>query len=461
MNRLIAWFAQNSIAPNLMMVLILAGGLLTIPRLKQEVFPEFSSDVVVVTVEYRGAAPEEVEEGVCLRVEEAIYGLAGIKRITSQAREGMGTVTVELLPGTSANQLLDEVKSRVDAIDTFPDETEKPIVEELTLRRQVIDVDVSGQADERSLRSVSERVRDDLSSLPGISLVTLAGARPYEISIEVPEQTLQRHGLSLADVAQTVRRSSLDLPGGTVKTAGGHILLRTKGQAYSGREFEEITLLSRRDGTRIRLGEVATVVDGFEDTDQAAFFDGEPAIVAQVFRVGEQSALDIAETVKKYIAENSHRVPEGIKLTTWQDDAAVLASRLGLLIDNGLAGLALVCLLLALFLRFELALWVAIGIPISFLGAVWLLPALDISVNLISLFAFIVVLGIVVDDAIIVGENVFAHREKGKPFLRAAIDGALEVGTPVVISIMTSVAAFKPLIFDEGMMGKFMSVCLI
>ncbi len=458
LHRWIDWFAHNGIAANLLMVLIFAGGLLTLPRLKQEVFPEFSSDRILTTVEYRGAAPEEVEEGVCVRIEEAVYGLAGIKRITSNAREGMGTVNIELLPGTDTAVLLDQVKARVDAIDTFPEETEQPVVEELTLRRQVIDVAVSGKTDERSLRLVAERVRDEISALPGISLVKLANARPYEVSIEVSEEALRRHGLTFADVALAVRRSSLDLPGGSIKTRGGEILLRTKGQAYRGDEFELLTLISRRDGTRLLLSDVATVIDAFEDTEQESYFDGERAILLQVFRVGDQSALEIAATVKEYVAAASTRVPHGISLTTWQDDAAILESRLGLLVNNGLMGLAFVCILLALFLRPALAFWVALGIPLSFLGSVWLLPALDISVNLISLFAFIIVLGIVVDDAIVVGENVHAEMERGKSALEAAITGTRAVSVPVVFAILTTVAAFGPLLTVPGNTGKIMKV---
>ncbi len=458
MNRIVTWFASNGIASNLLMALILVGGAATVPRLKQEVFPELSSDRIQIRVEYLGAAPDEVEEGVCQRVEEAIYGLAGIKRITSTAREGLGSVDVELLPGVDAGRILNDVKTRVDGIDTFPAETEKPIVEEVVLRRQVIEVAVSGNTDERSLRVVAERVRDDLAALPEISVVDLAGARPYEISIEVAEETLRRHGLTFDDLARAIRRSSLDLPGGSVKTDGGEILIRTKGQAYREDEFAQITVLSRADGTRLRIGEIARVIDGFRDTDQASRFDGERTVLVQVFRVGDQGALDIADAVHDYVKSAQHRVPEGISLTTWQDDSAVLRSRLGLLVENGLVGLALVCLSLALFLRLSLALWVAWGIPLSFLGAIWLLPSLDVSVNLISLFAFIVVLGLVVDDAIIVAESIYSELRSGKPPLRAAIDGARSVTAPVCFAVLTSVAAFSPLLGVPGNMGQVMAV---
>jgi multidrug efflux pump subunit AcrB len=286
----------------------------------------------------------------------------------------------------------------------------------------------------------------------------LANARPYEVSIEVSEEVLRRYGLTLDDVASAVRRSSLDLPGGSIRAESGEILLRTKGQAYLGEEFEKLALISRIDGTIIRLGDVATVVDGFEETDQRARFDGNPAVLIQVFRVGGQSALEVAESVKKYIVEAQSRVPEGITLTTWQDDSRVLRSRLDLLLRNGRAGFVLVVLILALFLRLKLSFWASLGIPISFLGTLLLMPALDVSINLISLFAFIVVLGIVVDDAIVVGEHIFAHYERGKSRLEAAVAGASGMAVPVIFAVLTTIAAFAPLLAVPGAMGKIFKV---
>ncbi|HAK56310.1 MAG: efflux RND transporter permease subunit [Vicinamibacterales bacterium] len=452
------WFAHNSVAANLLMVLIVAGGLFTAVTIKREVFPEFSLDMITVQVPYRGAAPEEVEEGVCVRVEEAIQGLDGIKRITSTASEGSGMVTIELEAGADVREVLDDVKSRVDAIETFPEETEKPIIQEITNRQQVINVAVHGQLDEVSLKSLAEQVRDDLSALPEITQVELANARPYEISIEVSEMLLRRHGLTFDEVAQAVRRSSLDLPGGSVKTEGGEFLLRTKGQAYRGHEFESLVLITRSDGSHLALGDVATIVDGFEDTDQASRFEGDPALVIQVYRTGEQSAIDVSDAVHAYVETASARMPAGVSLTTLGDQASVLKDRLNLLVRNGLTGFALVFIVLTLFLRFSLAFWVSLGIPISFLGALWLLPGFDVSVNMMSLFAFIVVLGIVVDDAIIVGENIYTHQQRHGDRLRGAIEGTQEVATPVIFAVLTSVAAFAPLLFVPGMMGKMMVV---
>ena len=454
----IDWFARNSVAANIVMVLILVAGIFTLTRVKMEVFPEIASETITVTVPYLGAAPEEVEEAVNARIEERLQDLEGIKRIRSVAREGAGTVTVELATGSDVNEVLDEVKARVDAIDTFPAETEKPIVQEVILRRQVINIAVSGNTEEATLKVLSERVRDEVLALPGITQVEIGAARPYEISIEVSEVALRRYGLTFDEITQAVRSSSLDLPGGSIRTDGGEVLLRTTGQAYRGRQFQDLVLRTRPDGSRITVGDVARVVDGFAETDQSARFDGERAMLVQVFRVGDQSALEVARSVKDYIAGAQARMPEGIQLTAWQDDSRVLQDRLGLLVRNGRAGLILVLLVLTLFLKLRLAGWVALGIPISFLGAIALMPTLDVSVNLISLFAFIVVLGIVVDDAIVVGENIYAHLEQGKKPLAAAIAGAQEVATPVTFAILTTVAAFAPLLFVEGNTGKIMSV---
>ncbi|NIV46298.1 MAG: AcrB/AcrD/AcrF family protein, partial [Gammaproteobacteria bacterium] len=313
-------------------------------------------------------------------------------------------------------------------------------------RRQVIDLAIYGDVDERTLRNLTEKVRDDLIALPEITVVELLTARPFEISIEVSEESLRRHGLTFDQVANAVRRSSLDLPGGSVKTEGGEILLRTKGQAYRGHEFADLVLLTRPDGTHLRLGEVATIVDGFAETDQAARFEGQPALLISVFRVGEQDALEIADTVMAY-ADNADRwLPAGINLTAWNDQSKLLRGRRDLLVKNGLTGLALVFLSLALFLRFRLAFWVAVGLFIAFMGTFWLMPALDVSINMISLFAFILVLGIVVDDAIVVGENIYTHQHRTEEGLRGAISGAREVSLPVVFAVMTTVAAFLPLL---------------
>ena len=454
----IAWFARNTVAANLLMAFLVCSGLIAAFNVTSEIFPEITLDRIVIEVPYLGAAPEEVEEAVCVRIEEAIQGIDGIKQIISTSSEGMGSVMVEIELGADARRVLDDIKTRVDAIDTFPEETEKPIVREMIARNQVIDLAVSGSADENSLKTAADRIRNELSSIPSISLVEMSSARPYEISIEVSETALRRHGLTFDNVADAVRRSSLDLPGGSVRSASGEILLRTIGQAYRGNEYESLVLLTRADGTRLELGEVATVVDGFAETDQFARFDADPTVLISVFRTGDQSALDIAARVHEYVERTRPTLPAGIFLTVWQDQSTILQARLTTMFRNGLGGFVLVFLVLALFLELRLAFWVSLGIPISFLGAIALMPGLDVTVNVISLFAFILVLGIVVDDAIIVGENVYAHQEEHGEGMRGAIEGGREIATPVVFAVLTTVAAFTPLLFIPGLMGKIFRV---
>ncbi len=454
----ISWFAQNGVAANLVMIVIIIGGLMTISGIKKEIFPEYAVDMVNISVSYRGAAPEEVEEGVCVRIEEAIQDLNGIEHIRSMAAEGGGTVSVEILPGYDLRKALDDIKARVDAIDTFPEETEKPTVQEVTNRFQVMNVSISGDTDELTLKKLAERVREDLIALPDISQAEIVNAPPYEISIEISEEAMRRHGLTFDAVANAVRRSSIDLPGGSIKTRTGEILLRTKGQAYRGPEFENLTLLTKPDGTRLVLGDVAEVIDGFAETDQWTRFDGEPAIMVQVFRVGEQNALEVADAVHGYVRDAVQRVPEGIKITTWQDNSLFLSGRMDLLLRNARSGLFLVFAVLALFLRLRLAIWVTIGIPISFLGAIAMMPIFDVSVNMISLFSFILVLGIVVDDAIVVGESIFARQQAGLPGVRGAVEGTHRVAMPVIFGVLTTMAAFAPMLFVPGWNGKIWRV---
>ena len=406
MKGVIGWFARNGVAANLMLLVIVASGAIVLTDLRQEIFPEFSLDLIAVTVEYRGAAPEEVENAVCLRLEEALQGVDGIKKMTATANEGRASITLQILAGYDVRKVLDDVKANIDAIDTFPEEVEKPVVQELTTRLQVINVVVSADAALATLKRIGETVRDDLTALPEISQAELLNAPPYEISIEVSEEALRRWGLTFDIVANAVREFSVDLPGGSVKTDHGEILFLTKGQAYSGKEYEKLPLLTRRDGTRIRLEDVATVVDGFEDVSVSAVFDGKPAVMVKVYRVGEQSAVTVSAAVQDYVERAAGTLPDGIEVFTWQNSSRLLKSRIDLLVKNAMTGLVLVFVVLALFMRLRLALWVTIGIPISFLGAIALMPVFDVSINMMSLFSFILVLGIVVDDAIVVRENI-------------------------------------------------------
>ncbi|MDA8018721.1 MAG: efflux RND transporter permease subunit [Thermoanaerobaculia bacterium] len=450
----VAWFAGHHVAANLLMILILALGAMALIDSTIEVFPDFSIDTVTVRVPYLGASPSETEDGVVVRVEEAIASIQGIKEIRSQAAEGFGLVSVELDEGADNARVLDDIKAAVDRIDTFPVEIEQPIVSEIITRRQVISVVLHGDVSDRVLASLARRVRDDLTALEAISQADIKGLPPYEISIEVSEEELRRRGMTFDQVADAVRRSSLDLPGGSLENEGGEILLRTQGQRYLGDEFEDVVVLTRSDGTQVFLRDVATVIDGFEDEPISVRFDGEQGVMVQVYRIGDEDAISVTDAVKDYLA--SFEAPPGVEIDTWQDASTILRGRISLLIKNARLGLVLVFISLALFLDLRLAFWTTMGVPISFLGGLWLIPQFDVTINMISLFAFIVSLGIVVDDAIIVGENIYDHMERGLKPLHAAIAGAREMAVPVTFAIMTSVAAFMPMVLVEGVMGKIM-----
>ncbi len=458
MTGLIGWFARNHVAANIMMVIIIVAGVLSLPLIRQEVFPGLALPLVSISVDYPGASPEEVEEAICSRIEEALNGMQGVSRINSTAGEGRGTVAVELDADEDVTQRMEDVRSRVDRITTFPMESEAPVIQQAELRFPVLDVAVAGHVDERTLKRLGERTRDEIAALPGVSQVDLIAARRDEISIEVSERALQRHGLTFDDVVVAVQRSSLDLPGGTVKTRGGEIRVRTLGQAYDGLDFEQIVVVSRSDGTRLTLGDVGRVVDGFEESDQISRFDGRPAVIIQIFRVGDQSALEISSSVRAFIADAQRGLPVGVSMTIAQDDARFLRDRLDSLLNNAWSGFLLVFFVLALFLRLRLAAWVTLGIPTAFLGTLALLPMMDVSINLISLMGFIVVLGIVVDDAIVIGENTCTEQARTRNPLEAAISGAGDVAMPVTFGVLTTVAAFAPLLFIDGPMGRVVRV---
>ncbi len=458
MDKIIVWFAHNSVAANLLMAILTVGGLLALPNIYQEEFPNIEINAVHVGIPYLGAAPAEVESAVCIRVEEAIEGTEGIDKIKSTASEGFCSVVIELVEGVDTGKVSNDIKSKVDAIDAFPKETEKPITAEISILATVLQIAISGQADERTLKLIGQQVRDDIAGLPGVSQVELIFARPYEISIEVSEQTLRRHGLTLAEVGRAIERSSLDVPGGSLKTQSGEILLRTKGQVYTGREFEKIVILTRNDGTTVTLGELATVVDGFEDSNMRARFDGRPAVAVKVSRVGKEDVLEVANQVKAYLETANQHFPKGILFTVWKDESQDLVDRMGALTKNARSGLILVLITLTLFLRFRLALWVAAGLPVAVLGTLAVFPVAGISISTLSVMAFILVLGILVDDAIVVGERVYAHEQQGKSQLQAAIDGTRDVSMPVIFGVFTTMAAFIPIMNIPGPMGGFFGV---
>jgi len=456
MHRMIAWFAKNDVAANLLMVFIFFMGVMAISnRIPLEVFPDIQLDVVSVNVALPGASPEEVEKGISIRVEEAVQDLEGIKQITSRSSENVASINIEADSGIDPRELLEDVKARVDSISAFPDSAERPIVRLAQRKREVISAVIYGDHSEFTIREIAEQVRDELSALKGVTLVSLEGERNYQISIEVPEAQLQRLGLTLQQVSDAVRRSSLDLSAGNIKTKGGEIFVRTRNQAFSGQEFGDIVVLTQPSGSQIKLRDIATINDGFEESPVRTRFNSQPAMEIEVFRVGDQSAIDVADAVKNYIEQKQQQLPEGLSLSFWRDRSKIVKARLATLTSNALQGGFLVMLLLTLFLRPAVAFWVCVGIPISFMGAFAMMPELGVTINIISLFAFIIVLGIVVDDAIVTGENVYTHLQRGSKPLDAAIQGTQEVAIPVTFGVLTTIAAFVPLAFIEGRMAFF------
>ncbi len=452
----IAWMTRHTVAANLAMVIFILGGLLVSTQVKQEVFPQFEVDVIRVSVAYPGASPEEVEQGIILAIEDAVRGLDGVKEVTATASEGRALVQIELLTGVNTNSVLQDVNNEIESIQSFPEFAEEPIINLVEVRHQVLTLMVYGEQEEQTLRGLAERVRDELLQRPGITLVELGVARPREISIEVPQHQLRAYGLTLDRIANEIREAAIELPGGGVKTTSGEILLRTQERRDFGREYAEIAVASTPDGATIRVGDIATIKDGFEDTDEEAFYNGHPAIQVKVFRVGHETPQSVSESVRDYINALQAELPEGMGLALWNDQSEIYRDRMQLLLKNAFIGLVLVLLLLGLFLDLKLAFWVTVGLPTSIIGSFLFIPLTGASINMISLFAFIITLGIIVDDAVVAGEIIYQKREEGLPFLEAAIAGTREIAGPITFAVLTNIAAFLPLFFVPGTMGNFM-----
>jgi len=450
----IAWMAGRSVTANLLMLVLLIGGIMMGGQIRKDVFPDFELDEVTITLPYPGASPEEVERGTILAVEEAISDLEGIKTITASAREGMGTLNVEIVEGEDVSRIAQEIKNAVDRISSFPEDVEDPTVTIPTRKRYVVSLALYGDQPESVLREMAETVRDRLLTDEDISHVELEGIRNYEISIEVPQRVLRTLGLTLDDIASIVSRASVEVPGGAIRTAGGDVLVRVSERRDLAREFGRIPVISSADGTEVLLEDIAVIRDGFEETDRFATFNGKPAVMLEVYRVGSQTPISVADAVHRQVEEINQILPEGLNLVSRNDRSEIYRQRLDLMLKNGYLGLSLVFILLALFLETRLAFWVSLGIPISFLGTMLILPGIGVTFNMVSMFAFIVTLGIVVDDAIVVGENVYYYRQKGLPWLDAAVTGARDITTPVVFSVLTNMVTFLPLLFVPGFMGK-------
>ena len=462
MGSIIRWAIRQTPAMNTIMVAVLAVGLFSAFMLRREVFPQFELEIILVSVPYPGASPDEVESGICQKIEEAVRSVDGIKKVTSVAGEGAGNVVIEVKTDVpSVQKVLNEVQSQIDRIPSFPDLAEEPDVQQVTFRNKAITVGVVQTGSEApdaelQLREIAEKVRDDLLLIPEISLAEITGERKFQIDVEIPEKTLREYGLSLTDVARRIRQRNLELPGGTLRDRGETYLLRGKDKRVLGEEIKSIPLITRPDGVVLTVDDLGEVKDEFVDTTSISRINGLPGLAIDVIAASREDLLSMADAVKRYVA--AKELPAGYEFTTWGDSSVEVRDRLNLLKRNGLQGLVLVFIILALFLEFRLAFWVALGIPISLLGACAVLWQFDQTLNMLSLFSFLIALGIVVDDAIVIGENIYAHRQMGKSSMQAAIDGTIEVVPSVATSIATTVFAFMPMFFVTGVMGKFFAV---
>jgi len=451
----IAWMARHSVAPNLLMLLLIFGGLFMSSQITQEVFPNFDSETVTTTVALPGATPAEVEQSVVLAIEEELRGIDGIEKVTSTAQEGAASVVAELSPDRERQVVYNDISQAVDRITTFPDDAEPPVVTLDYRRREVVDLQVYGDVDPVSLRMAAERVRETLLLQDGISQVEFFGTSDLEIHVEIPLSRLRAYGVTLDEAARIIREAAIDRAGGTLETRGGDLLIRLDDRRDAPADFAAIPMLADANGTILRLGDVATVTRGFAERDVRATYNGKPAIRINVFRVGEETPISVSEAVQRAIPQALATLPAEIEIAVTDDDSEVYRGRMMLLLKNGFIGLVLVLVLLSLFLEFKLAFWVAVGIPTAFLGALLFLPITGASINMVTMFAFILALGIVVDDAIVAGENIFEYLERGMAPLDAAIQGARNIAVPLSFSIITNIIAFLPLALVPGWFGAF------
>jgi len=450
----IAWMANNSVAANLLMLTFLVGGFMAIPRIRQEVFPAFEVDVISISVPYPGASPAEVEQGILLATEEAVRGIDGVERVTATASEGAGTVSAELFSDADGNKVLQDIKNEIDRITSFPDDAEEPVVSLIVIHRPVLSIIFYGDVSEHVLRDIAENAKTEIARDPRITLAEVSGSRPLEISIEVPLSKLREHDLTLNSIATQIRNTSVELGGGGVKTPGGEMLVRIADRRDFGSEYGNIPIISTPDGTQLLLNDIADITDGFEDVDQQTQYNGQRAVSLTVYRVADEDPISVSKASREYVEDLRARLPGTISADVVHDRSEVYSDRMNLLLRNAGIGLLLVFIMLSTFLEVRLAFWVMLGIPISFMGCLLFLPYMDVSINMISMFAFIIAIGIVVDDAIVVGESIYYEREGGKDFLQSAVSGTGTVAVPVVFAILTNILAFVPLLFVPGVMGE-------
>ncbi len=455
MNRAIAWMVHNPVAANLLMLLLFLGGLYSAAEVQKEVEPPYELDVVTVDVSYPGASPAEVEQGILMPVESAVQGIQGVDQLTSTAREGAGSISLELVVGEDRQRVFQDVDQAVSRIRTFPEQAEQPEVALEARQRGVMEVGLFGPVDVWTLRILGRRLADQLRAHPDISQIELRRVPDFVTHVEVPVATLRAHGLTLDDIADAIGRSSQDIPAGAIEATDGEVMVRLKARRLWADDLAQIPIITADSGAPIRLGDLGTVTDSFEEVSFHSRFNGENSIEVQVYRVGDQSPLEVSAAVAEVMEAFEPGLPPGVQMRVDSNAAADFRARLGLLLDNGWMGLLVVLVILSLFLELRLAFWIMSGMAVSFVGGVLFLPMVGVSINMISMFAFLVVLGIVVDDAIVVGENIHARREAGEDPKQAAVQGAIDIGLPVVFSVLTTVVAFIPVMLLPGMTGLY------
>ena len=454
----IAWMAQHGIAPNLLMLALLIGGFLTALSIKKEFLPEFTADVITVRVVYPGATPTEMEQGVVLPIENELSEMEGVDEISATVQEGYASVNLEIDPSEDIQQMYQDILQSVNRITTFPAQMESPIISIWARQHGLMDIDLHGNLDGFAMKRLAERVKEKLLTSPHVSQVTLKGAPAEEVHVEIPSLVLEKYQLTLGQVANVISSNAIEQGAGTVKTQSGDILVTLNDRKYWADEFSALPLITNENGTVLTVGDVATVKEGFEENPSIVTLNGGQSVRIAVYRSGDQTPPEVADAIYDMWDELEALLPPGMHLTVTDDDAQLYKDRLGLLIKNAVIGLLLVFILLGVFLEYRLAFWVTMGIPISFLGAMLFLPSFDVSINMISMFAFIISLGIVVDDAIIAGENIYENLDKGASRVDAAIQGAKDVAMPLTFAILTNIVAFMPLFFLPGGMGKAMMV---
>ncbi|HUP81003.1 MAG TPA: efflux RND transporter permease subunit, partial [Pirellula sp.] len=460
MKSVIQWAVNNIAGINVLVVSMLVVGFISFFALRRETFPEFQLDVILVSVPYPGATPDEVESGICQKIEESIQSLSGLKKVTSICREGGGFTLAQLDSKVAEPQrILSEIRSAVDRVSVFfPERSEKSTVEQITFRLPAIRVAILGPENrsinsERQLRAYTENIRERLLELPSVSQAQIANAKPYQIDVEIDEDTLRKYGMTLSQIANTLRRENVEIPSGQLKSDGQEILLRGKNKRDIGEQIATLPVLTQRSGVVLTVGDIGTVRDDFDDVTAISEINGRPAMVIAIERTSDEDLLNISDEVNAFIKRAD--VPAGYALRAWGDESIDVRDRIRMLRSNGIQGGVIVFLLLAIFLNLRLAFWVAMGIPISLTGAgIYLLYSGE-TLNMLTMFAFLMAVGIVVDDGIVIGENIFEHRKKGKTNLQAAIDGATEVLPSVFSSVATTIIAFVPLFYVSGVMGKF------